>query len=241
MAVPTDITGLSTTAASNSPAGSDSIGSDLDNFLRIIQAMLKEAGATLYTASGTNTLTFNTTPTFAAYAAGQRFFVKAAAANTDAVTLNINLLGAKNIYKGGASALVAGDIPVANCVFLVEYDGTQFQLLNAAVPVTKVWNWLSITNNATTTGAVTIDWTAGNMQSQAEPTGAITYTFTAPGGPCHLQLQIASDGTSAAYTHVWPGTVIWLGTTWAQAANKKAIVNFWYDGTNYYASGQNQV
>jgi hypothetical protein len=241
MAVPTSINDLSVTVASNSPSGSDAIGTSLDDYLRAIQAIVKESGAILYNATGTNTITFSTTPTFASYSTGQRFFVKAAAANTGAVTININGIGAKNVYKGGATPIVSGDIPVANCIFLIEYDGTQFQLLNAAIPVTKVFNWLSITNNSTTTGASTIDWTAGNMQSQTEPTGAITYTFTAPNGPCHLQLQIASDGTSAAYTHVWPGTVIWLGSTWAAAANKKAVINFWYDGTNYYAQGANQV
>lgn len=54
MAVPTTIVDLSTTAASNSPAGSDSIGTSLDDFLRAIQAILKQqfsAGTTL--ASGT--------------------------------------------------------------------------------------------------------------------------------------------------------------------------------------------
>lgn len=54
MAVPTSITDLSTTASSNSPAGSDSIGTSLDDFLRGIQAILKQqfvAGTTL--ASGT--------------------------------------------------------------------------------------------------------------------------------------------------------------------------------------------
>jgi hypothetical protein len=93
----------------------------------------------------------------------------------------------------------------------------------------------------TTTGAVTADWSANQNLKQNEPTGAITYTFTAPAGPCHLQLFIDSDGTSTAYTHVFPGTVIWMGATWAQVANKKAVINFWYDGTNYYAMGANEV
>lgn len=54
MSVPTSITDLSTTASNNSPAGSDSIGTSLDDFLRGIQAILKQqfvAGTTL--ASGT--------------------------------------------------------------------------------------------------------------------------------------------------------------------------------------------
>lgn len=41
MSIPTKITDLSTTAASNSPAGSDSIGTSLDDYLRAIQAILR--------------------------------------------------------------------------------------------------------------------------------------------------------------------------------------------------------
>lgn len=94
---------------------------------------------------------------------------------------------------------------------------------------------------ATTSGAITVDWTSAQNQKQAEPVGAITYTFTAPPGPCHLQLLVDSDGTSAAQTFTWPGAVIWMGSTWAATANKKSIINFWYDGANYYASGANQA
>lgn len=94
---------------------------------------------------------------------------------------------------------------------------------------------------ATTTGAVTVDWTAAQNYKQTEPTGAITYTFTAPPGVCHLQLRILSDGTSTAYTHIWPASVKWLGATWAAATNKNAVINFWYDGTSYWAMGANEV
>ena len=48
--------------------------------------------------------------------------------NTGASTLNINGLGAKNIYKGnGATALTTDNIASAQ-LFTVVYDGTQFQL-----------------------------------------------------------------------------------------------------------------
>lgn len=133
MPVPTSINDLSVTASSNSPAGGDSVGSSLDDFLRAIQAILKESGGTLYTASAADTITFNTTPTFASYATGQRFTIKAYGANTGAVTLNINGIGAKNVYKKGSTALAAGDIPAAGAVFVVVYDGTQFQLLDVYV------------------------------------------------------------------------------------------------------------
>lgn len=89
-------------------------------------------------------------------------------------------------------------------------------------------------------GAQTIDWSAGQNYKQTEPSNSITYTFTAPPGPCHLQLLIDSDGTSTAQTITWP-TLTWIGSTWAGTNNKKAIINFWYDGTNYFAMGANQV
>lgn len=100
---------------------------------------------------------------------------------------------------------------------------------------------VSQVSSTTTSGAITLDWSATNWIVQSEPTGTITYTFTAPAGPCHLQLLIQSDGTSSAQTIGWPGTVIWYGATWAAVANKRAIINFWFDGTYYHASGINQV
>ena len=158
MAVPVTITDLTTTVASNSPQGSDAIGTNADDYIRALSAILKESGATLYTATGTDTITFSTTPTFSAYASGQRFFVKAAAANTGAVTVNINTLGAKNVLKSGATALAAGDIPAANAHFLIEYDGTQFQLLNP--PTTSVSAGFAVGGATAGTGGIAFPATA---------------------------------------------------------------------------------
>jgi len=95
---------------------------------------------------------------------------------------------------------------------------------------------------ATTTGTIAVDWTAANAYKQTQPTGAITYTFTNPAGPCHLQMYVDSSGASTAQTFTWPAAVIWFGAVWAGVNNKKAIINFWYDGSgNYYATGMNQV
>lgn len=94
---------------------------------------------------------------------------------------------------------------------------------------------------SSTSGSITLDWNNAQHQKQTEPTGAITYTFTAPPGPARLQLIIDSDGTSTAQTITWPGSVVWLGETWAGANNKKSLITFWYDGTSYFAMGANQV
>lgn len=70
------------------------------------------------------------TPIPTAYAAGQRFTFKANFSNTGAATLNVNSLGAIAIKKlDGATALVANDI-INGQIVLVEYDGTNFQMLS---------------------------------------------------------------------------------------------------------------
>ncbi len=69
-------------------------------------------------------------PVISAYTTGQIFTFKAANTNTTASTLNVNTLGAKAIKKtDGTAALIAGDI-VAGQLVIVEYDGTNFQMLS---------------------------------------------------------------------------------------------------------------
>jgi hypothetical protein len=73
--------------------------------------------------------------------AGLMLQFKAANANTGASTLNYAALGVKNILNVDGSALVANEI-VANGVYLVQYDGVQFLLLNPSAKVTggsAVW------------------------------------------------------------------------------------------------------
>ena len=91
-----------------------------------------------------------------------------------------------------------------------------------------------------TLGTINIDWTDAQNYKQNEPTGTITYTFTNPIGPCHTQLLITSDGVSTAQTIVWP-TLTWIGSTWTAVSNKKAVINFWFDGVNWFAQGANEA
>jgi hypothetical protein len=85
----------------------------------------------LVTVTGTDTITGTLTPALTAYTAGQMFYFVAGGANTGAVTLNIDGLGARNMTRHGSVALVAGDI-LSGEVSVVVYDGTRFQLLNPA-------------------------------------------------------------------------------------------------------------
>lgn len=87
----------------------------------------------LTSVSGADTITASAPIGLSAYAAGQEFRFVSVGANTGAVTLNINAIGAKSVTKDGATALAAGDI-ASGAVCVVVYDGTQFQLV-ATKPV----------------------------------------------------------------------------------------------------------
>lgn len=83
----------------------------------------------LSSVSGSDTITASVTPNMTAYASGQSFWFVSAGANTGAVTININSIGAKSITKQGSTVLAAGDIP-SGSVCQITYDGTRFQLSN---------------------------------------------------------------------------------------------------------------
>lgn len=81
--------------------------------------------------AGTNTITGSLSPALSAYAVNQIFTFTPANTNTGATTLNINSLGAKNLFIGGA-ACVGGEIR-SGVPVVVQYDGTQFNIIGPYV------------------------------------------------------------------------------------------------------------
>ena len=65
------------------------------------------------------------------YTAGLLVLMKATNANTGASTVNANSIGVANIKKNGTTDLAANDI-VANGLYLLVHDGTNFQLVGGA-------------------------------------------------------------------------------------------------------------
>lgn len=102
----------------------------------------------LTSVSGTNTITASVTPSPTAYTAGQTFRFTSAGANTGAVTLNINGLGAKAVTKDGVAALSAGEIR-SGAVVEVVYDGTQFQC--TSISLGRLLNIQKFASNGTYT------------------------------------------------------------------------------------------
>lgn len=88
---------------------------------------------TLSSVAGTDTITASSAPAITAYATGQSFqFVSSGSNTTNAVTLNINALGAKPVMKIGPAGLVQlspSDFQTGQEV-TVFYDGTQFQVVS---------------------------------------------------------------------------------------------------------------
>lgn len=162
-----------------------------------------QAGATtIATVSGTDTLTGTLNPAPSAYATGNLFSFVAAATNTGAVTINLNSLGAKSITRQGASALIAGDL-VSGQVYLIEYDGTRFQLINPSnLGVSTIsFGSTGLTPSTATSGAVTVSGTLA-VANGGTGTSGTTANLTVDGTNPVGFLNIPQNSQSAAYTLV---------------------------------------
>lgn len=102
----------------------------------------------LTSVAGTNTVTATGPTSMTAYAAGQMFKLVPAVTNTGATTLNVNSIGAKNVYSGGAACI--GSELVASVPALVLYDGTQFNIVSGPAYVQSTWTPVLKLGGATT-------------------------------------------------------------------------------------------
>jgi hypothetical protein len=134
-----------------------------------------QAGATqIATVTGTDTFVGTLSPALGAYGTGNLFSFVAPNTNTGASTINLNSLGAKSITKLGSTALAAGDI-VSGRIYLIEYDGTRFQLINPSASSVSSFSagTTGFTPNTATTGAVTL---AGTLATTNGGTGLTSFT-----------------------------------------------------------------
>ena len=88
------------------------------------------ASAVLGSVTGTDTITATLTPTMTLYAELTQVLLVTAGANTGAVTLNIDTIGAKSVVKAGGTALAASDL-ASGGAYSLWYDSVndRFQVI----------------------------------------------------------------------------------------------------------------
>lgn len=151
------------------------------------------------TSGSANAQTANATPAITAYAAGQKFRFKAGFTNTGATTLQINgIAGPKNIFDIATNAALRSDQILANYIYEVIYDGTQFVLLEPNR------NWISYTPTITQGSAVAK--TVGYAKYRIDGNTChvqVSVTLTAAGGAGSvIQVSLPINSTSAVYRNV---------------------------------------
>ena len=176
----------------------------------------------LTSVSGADTITASAPISLAAYAAGQQFRFIAAGANTGAVTLNINGIGAKSVTKNGATALAAGDIPNA-AVVEVTYDGTQFQVTKIKQGTASVYDVGTSANNVVQlNGSAKLPAVDGSLltginTTQIQPVSAVTSSNTLVISASALSLDFRSttlgSGTVTRVSGTPSNLVISSGST----------------------------
>lgn len=150
----------------------------------------------LITVTGTDTLIGTSTPPCTAYVAGMTISFVPVNTNTGAVTIDLDGLGAKNIYVGSSTTLAGGEI-VAGRIVQLEYDGTRFQLYQSTIGAGTITNAM-LANNAVTTAKIA----DGNVTPAKLSTGGPTWDANG-----NLGVDTALNAWSTSYSAVQLGTL----------------------------------
>jgi hypothetical protein len=182
---------------------------------------VQSTAAKLITISGTDTITGTMSPTLTAYAAGQLFYFVAGGANTGAVTLNVDGLGSRAVTRDGSTALAAGDINSGEMVVVI-YDGTRFQMINAANSFgnTTINGTLTVTGN-TTLGANVSIASALAVGGKADLPNVSAALMVAAVG---IITDLRASGASISSANVGTAIVTNLTATGASVASVNANV-----------------
>ena len=197
-----DVQTWSTTAASNNSAAPNGFPegmppSGVNDAAREVMAAVaryREDTDGVNTSSGTDTITLSSSRTMTAYAQGDMYTFKAGGTNTGATTLNVDGLGAKDVQFNG-TACTGGEI-ITDLMYTVVYDGTQFQLMNAASYPAIDIETLEVTNIKAKDGTAAA--TIANSTGKATFTNLFTVDVSAQGaGYPGIEIKSGPDDPAA--------------------------------------------
>lgn len=183
--------------------------------------VVQKSSLTFALASGTpNALLINLSPAISAYVPGQMLSFQAAQANSGAITINVNGLGARSIKKNGSSDLAANDLKPGQMVAII-YDGVNFQMISQLGNTAGGSVSLSV-GDVAQGGKVLAVWNGGQN-------GVAVATSDESGFYCPWQAFTACGNKTTGGMYDWqlpPGAVLNLMYT-----NRTSIGGF---STDYY-------
>lgn len=144
-----------------------------------------------------------------------------------------------NIHSSaGVLSLIAGSVTNAQLAGSISWAKLLTAIGDVGFTGLKSLTYNGEVDNGNSGTSDAVDFTTGQLQ-KGTLTGNCTYTFTAPAGPCGVQLKLTQDGTGGR-TVTLP-TIVWLdGVTWQPnpTASSVSILPLYFDGTNYYGFGR---
>lgn len=198
-----------------------------DNDILEVDGTIADNDILRATAAGVEGLTYAETRTALALVIGTNVLAQQAIGISDNDLLEVDgTVAVDDIMQATASGLKGLTYPelVALLDGAADWDFADHDLHNL-----KQVDFQDEHDDGNSTGTATIDWNEGNNH-KTTMTGACTFTFTAPAGPCHVQLKMTAGGTHAP---TWPAAVRWPAGTEPSWTAGIDIIGFWYDGANY--------
>jgi len=183
----------------------------ISQFFAAIRATVS-SGAKWSGTSGGSANTQTLTPSIPAtsYVAGESFSFIAGFSNSGALTINVSALGAKSVYKagsGGPVALAGGEVN-AGSLYVIRYNGTQFQLDATSLGTMSVQDASAVAITGGTINGAPIGGsaTAAGAFTTLSASGQFTSTVTTGTAPLVVASTTAVANLNAS---------LLLGQTWA--------------------------
>lgn len=194
--------------------------------------------------ASTQGATFNTTSsTLSSY--GGYFNSNATRASGSNDLTNIGLFATASGAQVNLALKTDGNVNMTNLPTTTDTTSYKPIGVNSSGDVAKVTGWPPAVNYSvqTLTDGATITWNAANGINAIVTLGGTgrTLSITNPVAGMTYTIRIIQDGTGSRTITTWPTNSKWpSGTspTLSTVANRYDIVVFYYDGTNYYGTYQ---